>query len=116
MYKDNQKHQTSQRKEWTLEDTLEKGRIRVEITTSRSQKGAKIYSVSIHKRVLDREGNPVLDHNNEEKRTRFYRREDMNIISDLCQEAQHWIEADRHEDRQNQSTKNVKRTYIQRHT
>lgn len=111
----NDKDQGYQKREWTPEETLEKGRIKVEITTSRSQNNTKLYSVSIRKRVLDRDGNPVLDFNEREKTSGYFRREDMNDIADLCKEAQQWIDADKYEDQQAKAIRNGRKNRVQQH-
>ncbi|MGW8177790.1 MAG: hypothetical protein ACWGQW_03235 [bacterium] len=109
---DNQER-TYQPREWTLAETLEKGRIRVEITTSRNQNGTKMHSVSIRKKIFDRDGEPVIDFEGKEKTTGFFRREDMADIGELAIEAQRWIDADKHEDQQSKSAQNGRKNHAQ---
>lgn len=81
--------------DWKLEETIQCGDIRAEITAARSSHGKKFHSVSIRKIIRDRE-------NKETGRTTgFFKRGDMSSIRDVCEQAQHWIDADTEEDRQN---------------
>lgn len=79
---------------WETLDTITKGKIKVGITAAAKQDGNKIYSIRIGKMLT------------EDKTTGFYNPSDFANLRAAIDEAEAWIDTDRHETRNKNNMKN----------
>lgn len=70
--------------EWKDEDTLQQGNARAQLTSAVTQRGDKLYSVNFFKEYNGR-------------RSGHFRHRDLDDVSALCEQVQHWIQADQDE-------------------
>lgn len=80
-YSQQQQHREPEKLDWKDEVILERGAVRLKITSVILRSGKKRYSIGLYREYNDRKSG-------------FFRPEEMNALADLAVEAEHWIECD----------------------
>ena len=70
--------------QWTTAHTVRKGDVIAEVNCATSDRGYKMYSVSVGR---------VVGRNGDQKTTRFFRDTDLNQLEEAVRDAKFWVQA-----------------------